>query len=135
MATDDDGIYVSRSLNERGKRENIISVCTMDDKFVKEKRDVSSQLDRDGRFMDFGDASVVDDRLYVALYNWNSLPSIKMPLYSKIALFDANNLLLLALYDVGGNAAEGITYREGHFWITFHDKPIIKEFDADFRLV
>lgn len=135
VATDDRYMYLTTSLNEKGQRENIISVYTLDGKFLKEKRNASSELDRDGRFMDFGDATVVDEYLYVALYNWNSLPEIKMPLYSKIAVFDTRNLSLLALYDIGGNSVEAVTYSGGHFWTAFHDKPIIKEFDANFKFM
>jgi hypothetical protein len=102
-------------------RENILSVHDMEGKFIKEKRNASNIVDRDGHFMDFGDAFVLNGSLYVALYNWNSLPQPKIPLCSKIAVYNTKSLALIAEYDIGGNTVEGITCRGGSFWAAFHD--------------
>lgn len=135
IATDTYHLFLTTSINEFGKRENIISVYDMDGKFVKEKRNASNIVDRDGRHMDFGDAFAINGSLYITLYNWSSLSQTKCPQYSKIAVFDTKNLSLIRVYDIGGNTAEGITHRAGNFWVTFHDTPIIKEFDRNFKLL
>src|SRR5690348_6881121 len=88
IATDSHHLFLTTSINQSGKRDNIISVYDLQGKFLKERRNATNIVDRDGRFMDFGDASVIDNRLYVTLYNWHSLPKIKTPQYSKIAIFD-----------------------------------------------
>jgi hypothetical protein len=135
IATDNNHIFLTTSINEAGKRENIISVYTMDGKYLMNRRNASITVDRDGRPMDFGDASVNGPYLYVALYNWHALPVKKSPMYSKVAVFYTKNLSLVAEYDIGANTAEGISYSGGYYWVTFHDKPLIKKFDTDFRLI
>lgn len=135
IATDSDHIFLTTSINESGKRENIVSVYDMQGKFVKEQRNASKIVDRDGRPMDFGDASILENHLYIPLYNWHSLPDLKMPQYSKVAVFDTKNLSLIEMYDIGESTAEGITFSGGSFWVAYHDEPMIKEFDSHFELV
>ncbi len=128
-------LYLTTSVNELGKPENIISVYDLAGKFITQKRNASTEHDIDGRFLDFGDGTIIGSNLYLGLYNWNSLPANKSPLYSKIAVFNTNTMNLTAVYDVGGNTAEGVAYHEGHFWVIFHDRAIVKELDTNFKFL
>lgn len=133
VALNDSHLFVTTSLNEEGRPENIISIYSLEGKLLKEKRNASFQLDPYGKIMDFGDAAVIGNRLYVTLYNWNSVHGTQLPLYSSIAVFDTGNLSQIRLHRIGGDAVESIAYHGGHFWTSFHDKPIIKEFDGNFK--
>lgn len=135
IATDGQQLFLTSSVNEKGKPENIISVYSMDGKFIKEKRNASQATDPDGRKMEFGDATILGTNLYIAMYNWNSLPAKKSPLYSKIAVFNSTNLAPMKIFDAGGNTLEGVSYEREHFWTTFHDEPILKEFDGSLKFL
>jgi|GEM_PF-6545190 len=132
VATDGNYIYVVTDRNEDFELENIISVYTMDGVFVSEKRHAYTGTDSAGRFMSFGDCSVIDGYLYVPVYNINS--GGQVPYESKIVKYSLPDLVQVSEVDIGSGVAECITKHLDDFWVCYHDLAVIKRFASDFTL-
>lgn len=136
VATDGKFIYVSSDRDENFALQNKISVYTMDGKYVKEKKDAYTRTDESERkfFMSFGDLSYIDGYLYGTVYNNNS-KSGELPLMSRVVKFDSKTLDVIQDYEIGEGTAESVAKYKDHFWVAYHDRNIIAEFDKDFNLL
>lgn len=125
-------IYVFTDRNENFDLENIISVYTLDGKFVSEIRNAYTGLDPQGRFMSFGDANVIDGFIFVTAYNINSGGS---PLISRIIKYNALDLSIISTYEIGGDTAESVTKHNNYYWVVYHDAFVVRQFDLTFNFI
>jgi len=125
-------IYVVTDRDENFDLENIISVYSLDGKLVSEKRNAYTGLDPQGKFMSFGDANVIDDKMYVAAYNSNDGGT---PLISRIVKYSLPDLSVINTYEIGGNVAESVTKHDNTYWVAYHDIYKVRRFDLDFNLI
>lgn len=125
-------IYIFTDRNENFELENIISVYTLDGRFVSEKRNAYTALDPQGKFMSFGDANEIDGYLYATLYNFNGGGSPKI---SRIVKFNIPDLSINEVYEIGGNVAESVTKHADAFWVIYHDIFVVRKFDLNFNLI
>ena len=72
IAADENYVYLFTDRNEKFELENIISLYTHDGRKVREFKDIYKEKDSRGNFMSFGDGNLIDGRLYVTAYNFNS---------------------------------------------------------------
>ncbi|WP_127488485.1 C1q-like domain-containing protein [Paenibacillus ehimensis] len=132
VSTDGNFIYVVTDRNENFELENIISVYTMDGIFVSEKRNAYIGTDSSGRFMSFGDCSVIDGYLYVPVYNCNS--GGPPPFESKVVQYSLPDLSQVSEVDIGSGVAECVTKHLDDFWVCYHDLAVVKRFNSNFTL-
>jgi hypothetical protein len=132
LAIDDKYIYVFTDRNEKFELENIISLFTHNGSKVREHRNIYTGTDSQGRFMSFGDGNLVNGKLYVTAYNANSGGQ---PFESRVLVYSAPDIELLKTYEIGEGIAESITKYMDHYWITYHDKMAVKQFDTSFNVV
>lgn len=132
VGTDGTYIYVATD-NSETAQENIISVFDMEGRLLSEKRNAYTGTDSGGRFMSFGDCTVINNKLYCTAYNYNSGgPS---PFESKVVVFDLYpTLTQTAEYSIGSGVAECVDGYLGDFWVSYHDQMAIKRFNSSFTL-
>ena len=126
-------LYVFSDRNEDFQLENIISVYTLDGKFVSEKRNAYTGLDTDGKFMSFGDANEIDGFIYVTAYNINDGGA--SPYQSKIVKYNPSDLSIVQEYAIGGGVAESVTKHNGYYWVVYHDMYVVRQFDLNFTFL
>lgn len=132
VATDGTFIYVFTDRDENFALKNIISVYDMQGHFVSEKLNAYTATDPQGKFMSFGDGTIIDGKLFVTAYNINDSGN---PELSRILEYSLPNLNLTKETDIGGSAAECIVKENGAYWVCYFDEPIIKKFDLSYNLL
>lgn len=133
VAVDDKNIYVTTDRDENFGLEDIISVYTLDGRFIKEKRNAYTGKDSEGKFMSFGDGTIIDGHLFVTAYNANAGTNSFM---SRIVKYNLPNLDIAAEYDIGQGVAESVYKYLDNYWVVSFEAPLtIKRFDIDFNLI
>lgn len=130
VTVDTQYIYVLTDRNESFGLENIISAYSHAGEKLREWRNAYSGVDSGGRFMSFGDGNLIDRKLYVTAYNANSGGR---PLESRVVVFSVPDMKLVSEYDIGGSVAESVTKHNQSYWVTYHDKMEVGEFDLGFH--
>lgn len=130
VASDGKYLYMTSDRNENFDLENIISIYTLDGKLVSEKRNAYTDTDNSGRFMSFGDGTIIDNFLYVPVYNVNDGGTA--PYQSRVVKYNLIDLSIVAVYDIGDGVAESVAKNKGSFWVVYNDKRIIKRFNSNF---
>lgn len=136
VASDGKYIYVFSDRDENFELENIISVYTLDGKFVKEKTEAYTQKSTTDKFMSFGDGRVINGYLYVTVYDFNG-GSAQLPVNereSRVVKYNTSSLNVVAEYDIGEGTAESIDFYDDSFWVVYHDINEIRRFDEQFNL-
>jgi len=132
VCTDGKYLYVTTDRNEKFELENIISVYTIDGKFVSEKRKAYTKPDSKGKFMSFGQGTIIDGKMYVTAYNFNASAN---PLESRAVIYNLQRLDILEEHDIGEGVAESISKYAGDFYICYHDKQEIRRFNSNYKLI
>ncbi len=131
IASDGTYLYVVSDRNSSFGLENIISKYAMDGTYITEKTSAYNPGLAD--FFSFGDATVIDGKLYVGAYNFNTSPRT-LPLQSRIAVFNLADLSLIQDYNLGTavGIAEGVDKHDGYFWVVDGntDTYVIKKYDS-----
>lgn len=132
VSTDGEFIYVVTDRDEDFNLQNIISVYDMKGNFVREKTNAYTGTDPQGKFMSFGDCTIIDGELFVTAYNINSGGS---PLVSRVIRFSLSNLAVTSSHEVGGGVAECVIKKGSEYWISYHDVQHVKRFNSSFSLL
>ncbi|MFD0716767.1 hypothetical protein [Paenibacillus sp. GCM10027626] len=137
VASDGNNIYVFSDRDEKFELNNIISVYSLDGKFIKEKTEAYTQKSRTGKFMSFGDGSVINGSLYVPVYDFNGgSAQLSVNLReSRVVKYDLNSLKIVDEYYIGEGSAESVDFYDNSFWIVYHDINEIRRFDEQFNLL
>lgn len=107
---------------------NIISVYDMEGNFIREKKNVYDDLSPKGLFMSFGDCSVIDGAIFATVYDRVE------PSDSRVLKINKDTSVVENVYDIGQELAEGVDKHNGDFWVVYHTKMEIRQYDADFNL-
>ena len=132
VTTDGKFIYTFTDRTSDFSLENIITVYSMDGKFISEKRLAYTGKDAQGKFMSFGDGNIIDGFIYVTVYNINGGGN---PLVSRVVKFNIDDLSINQVYEIGGQTAESVTKHDGYFWTVYHDVNVVRKFDLDFNFI
>ena len=132
IATDGNYIYVTTDRSEDFELQNIISVYDMFGNYVKEKIDAYTGKDYQGKFMSFGDCSIIENRLFVTAYNFNSGGR---PAVSRVLEYSLPELILINENDIGEGTAEGIVKYKNYYWVSYHDLQGVRKFDTSYKLI
>ena len=132
VTIDDQYIYVITDRDEYFGLKNIISIYSHKGIPVTELRAAYRGTDENGYFMSFGDANIINGRLYITAYNANSGG---FPWISRVLVYDPHLLELEEEIDIGSGIAESVTQHDGDYWITYHDRQIIGRFDSSFNFI
>lgn len=99
---------------------------------ISEYREAYTGTDSRGNFMSFGDGNVLDGKLYITAYNFNSRAR---PLESRIVVWSLPDLGLISEHDIGEGLAESVRKYDESYWVAYHDEMVARRFDADYRLL
>lgn len=134
VASDGKFLYVISDRNKNFNLENIISKYDLRGNLIQEKKSAYNPFPT-GDFYSFGDATVIDKKLYVTAYNFNDNAR---PLKSRIAVFNLSDLSLIEDFDLGTEVkiAEGIDGHGGFYWVVDGniDTFVVKKYNKNFTL-
>ena len=133
VAIDGKNIYVFTDRNETFGLENIISVFTHEGIEVRTYKKLYDKERKQTVFMSFGDGNIIGEYLYITAYNANS--NINLPYESQVLVYSIPNIKLVKVFDIGGGVAESVTRYKDHYYITYHDSMVLKEFDLTFKMI
>ncbi|MHB1404117.1 MAG: hypothetical protein ACYCV0_00780 [Desulfitobacteriaceae bacterium] len=86
--------------------------------------------------MSFGDITVIEGYLYVPVYNWNGgAAGTPESRESRMIKYSLPDLEIVAEYPIGDGTAESVDKYNNHFWVVYHDKQEIREFDNNFQWI
>ncbi len=134
IAVDDQFLYLLSDRNENFALENLITVLSHDGQVVRTVHAEPETVAPEDQFFSFGDGNIFSGKLYVTAYNFNSRPR-PTDLKSRVMIYDLPSLTLLQNYDIGEGVAESVTLHAGSFWVTYHDRMIVRRFDTNFVLL
>ncbi|MFD2614511.1 hypothetical protein [Paenibacillus gansuensis] len=133
VATDGKNIYVTSDRNEDFKLQNSITVYNKDGNYVKKIYDAYQGKDAHGRFMSFGDGTVINHKLYMTVYNFNSGPPEKER-ESRIVIYSLPELEIQKEIPIGGYSAEVVTMHKDSYWVFYHDKNEALILDKNYKI-
>ena len=134
VAVDDQFLYLLSDRNESFVLENLITVLSHDGREIRTIQADSGSAVPEDHFFSFGDGNVISGKLYVTAYNFNSRPRPKI-LKSRILVYDLPSLTWLQSFEIGDGVAESVTLHAGFFWVTYHDRMLVRRFDTHFVLL
>lgn len=132
VATDGREIFITSDRDQEFKLSNTISVYAKTGEYIRNLPNAYSRTDPAGNFMSFGDCTYIDGFLFIPVYNFNSGAKQKI---SRVAKYSLPNLKLVSDYDIGEGTAESVTKNNDYFWVVYHDRNYIKQYDLNFKLL
>ncbi|WP_151735429.1 hypothetical protein [Paenibacillus tengchongensis] len=134
VAVDREKIYVTSDRDIHFRLSNSISVYDKKGRFLSETREAYTGTDAKGRFMSFGDCFIQNNYLYIAVYNFNAAPPENQR-ESRIIQYKLPDLHIVNEYQIGDGTAESLAYYKNSFWVVYHDRNKVKQFDTSFRFL
>jgi len=132
VAVDEKHIYIFTDRNIEFELENVISLYTHEGTKVGEYKDLYKEKDSQGKSMSFGDGNLIEGKIYITAYN---IHSGGRPTESRVLVYSVPDIKLIKMYEIGEGVAESVTKYMDHYWVTYHDQMIIKQFDSSFDLI
>jgi hypothetical protein len=134
VASDGKDIFITSDRDEDFKLSNTITVYSKDGVFKTEKTDAYMEKDEKQRFMSFGDCAVIDGYLFASVYNFNASPPENERI-SRIVKYSLPDLKQLEVYNIGNGTAESVTKYKDTYWVVYHDRNEIQQFNANFKML
>ncbi|AIQ14758.1 hypothetical protein [Paenibacillus durus] len=125
-------IYITSDRDKNFRLSNTISIYTNHGEFIKSIPNAYTKTDSSGKFMSFGDCTFINGFLYVTAYNFNS--GAKRTI-SKIVKYKLPDIKMVKEYKIGEGTAESVVQNGGFYWVVYHDRNYIAEFDSKFNLI
>lgn len=132
IATDGAYLYATTDRNPSFTLQNFITKFDFAGNVILTKTNSYTNTDPYGNFMSQFSALCHGGILYVVVSNWNSRGTD--PEFNRVVTFNTTDLSVIAEYDIGAGGAEGLDYKDGFFYICYHDKTEVKKFNTSFVL-
>ncbi|WP_150267321.1 hypothetical protein [Paenibacillus tepidiphilus] len=134
VGVDRERMYVTSDRDAQFHLANSISVYDRKGRFLKIALNAYTGTDAKGRFMSFGDCFAYNNNLYITAYNFNVAPP-KDQRESRVIQFRLTDLHKINEYQIGDGVAESIAYYKNSFWVVYHDRNEVKQFDTRFHFL